>query len=298
MTDSPAARLDRAVLERAASNTLREKFAGRLFDKKYDGTSDGEWGNTAMCRASSKGGVLDAPEHRALARRAAQEGTVLLVNGGDGPSYGWRPGGSGRATPSPPAPPPHVHCVPPAKPCHTHPNRCCKTEHGVAEPAAVGGGSAGGEPTLRGQRGRRTFTGSSLSLPLTADKWKDIKQLAIVGPNANISQTVLGSYVSAWGEYPPGTKNAEIRAETVLKSARAAVPSATKIVSAALDSDSLIDVNTMGANQTRLIEEAVAAASASDVVVAVLGDSAHTCGEGNTFLCVLIITRTSHSDTQ
>ena len=110
MTDSPAARLDRAVLERAASNTLREKFAGRLFDKKYDGTSDGEWGNTAMCRASSKGGVLDAPEHRALARRAAQEGTVLLVNGGDGPSYGWRPGGSGRATPSPPAAPRRGRC--------------------------------------------------------------------------------------------------------------------------------------------------------------------------------------------
>ena len=60
---------------------------------------------------------------------------------------------------------------------------------------------------------------------------------------------------------------------TVLSAARAAVPSTTKIVSAALDSDSLIDQTEMGESQTRLIREAVAAANASDVVVAVLGDS-------------------------
>ena len=95
----------------------------------------------------------------------------------------------------------------------------------------------------------------------------------IAGPNANISKTVLGSYVSAWGEYPAGTANAEIHAATVLSSARAAVPTSTKIVSAAVDSDNLIDETEMGANQTRLIAEAVEAANASDVVVAVLGDS-------------------------
>ena len=95
----------------------------------------------------------------------------------------------------------------------------------------------------------------------------------IAGPNANISKTVLGSYVSAWGEYPAGTANAEIYAATVLSSARAAVPTSTKIVSAAVDSDNLIDETEMGANQTRLIAEAVEAANASDVVVAVLGDS-------------------------
>jgi len=95
----------------------------------------------------------------------------------------------------------------------------------------------------------------------------------IAGPNANISKTVLGSYVSAWGEYPAGTANAEIHAATVLSSARAAVPTSTKIVSAAVDSDNLIDETEMGVNQTRLIAEAVEAANASDVVVAVLGDS-------------------------
>jgi len=74
-------KLDRKILERAAASTLREKIAGRLFDKKYDGVSDGEWGNTKMCRAAADGGVLDAPEHRAIAMQAAQEGTVMLVNG-------------------------------------------------------------------------------------------------------------------------------------------------------------------------------------------------------------------------
>ena len=74
-------KLDRKVLERAAASTLREKIAGRLFDKKYDGVSDGEWGNTNLCRAAADGGVLDAPEHRAIAKQAAQEGTVMLVNG-------------------------------------------------------------------------------------------------------------------------------------------------------------------------------------------------------------------------
>ena len=206
--------LDRKVLERAAANTLREKIAGGLFDKKFDGVSDGEWGNAKMCRAATDGGVLDAPAHRAIARRAAQESTVLLKNGASGASY--RP----------------------------------KTSRANAD-----------------------FTGSNFSLPLTAERWQNINQIAVVGPNANISKTVLGSYVAAWGEYPAGTKHAEIHAMTVLSAARAAVPSTTKIVSAALDSDSLIDQTEMGESQTRLIREAVAAANASDVVVAVLGDS-------------------------
>eukprot|EP01052_Picozoa_sp_SAG31_P018875 SAG31_NODE_1354_length_8661_cov_170.990306_7_plen_663_part_00 len=197
-------RLDRKILERAAASTLREKIAGRLFDKKYDGVSDGEWGNLKMCRAAADGGVLDAPEHRATARQAAQESTVMLVNGKAGAAGSHGPG---------------------------------------------------------------------FLLPLTAAKWEGIGQIAIVGPNANISKTVLGSYVSAWGEYPVGTANAEIHAATVLSSARAAVPASTKIVSAALDSDNLIDETELGANQTRLIADAVEAANTSDVVVAVLGDS-------------------------
>ena len=133
--------LDRKVLERAAANTLREKIAGGLFDKKFDGVSDGEWGNAKMCRAATDGGVLDAPAHRAIARRAAQESTVLLKNGASGASY--RP----------------------------------KTSRANAD-----------------------FTGSNFSLPLTAERWQNINQIAVVGPNANISKTVLGSYVAAWGD--------------------------------------------------------------------------------------------------
>lgn len=74
-------KMARSVLERAASAILREKFAGKVFDKRFDGVSDGNWGNLQQCRAYAAGGILDNPAHRALAKRAAQEGTVLLKNG-------------------------------------------------------------------------------------------------------------------------------------------------------------------------------------------------------------------------
>jgi beta-glucosidase len=61
--------LAQAALDRAAANALRPKFAAGLFDGKA--FADG-----------SNLGVLDAPEHRALARAAAAEGSVLLKNAG------------------------------------------------------------------------------------------------------------------------------------------------------------------------------------------------------------------------
>ncbi len=61
--------LPQAALDRAAANALRPKFAAGLFDGKA--FADG-----------ANLGVLDAPEHRALARAAAAEGSVLLTNAG------------------------------------------------------------------------------------------------------------------------------------------------------------------------------------------------------------------------
>jgi len=56
-----------SFVDRAAGNVLRQKFPAGLFD--------GAWRPNA-----SRLAVLDSPAHRALARRTATEGAVLLVN--------------------------------------------------------------------------------------------------------------------------------------------------------------------------------------------------------------------------
>ena len=58
------------------------------------------------------------------------------------------------------------------------------------------------------------------------------------------------------------------------------MPSATKIQYAALDSSALIETSTLGTTQQEMIDEATAAANSSDIVIAVLGDTMKTCGEG------------------
>ena len=60
-------RVAQAALDRAAANALRPKFAAGLFD------------GGAFANASALG-ALNAPAHRALARAAAAEGSVLLKN--------------------------------------------------------------------------------------------------------------------------------------------------------------------------------------------------------------------------
>ena len=102
-------KMPRAVLERAAAATLREKFAGRLFDKQFDGSGDGDWGNLERCRAHAEGGILDSPASRAIARRVAQEGTVLLKNSlpvaSSGMQTGWSPDSGRSLSESEPATP-------------------------------------------------------------------------------------------------------------------------------------------------------------------------------------------------
>jgi beta-glucosidase len=58
-------------VDRAAGNVLRQKFASGLFD-----------GDPSLLyvNATAAAAVLDLPEHRALARRVAEEGAVLLRN--------------------------------------------------------------------------------------------------------------------------------------------------------------------------------------------------------------------------
>ena len=68
LTGIAEGRVNMKDLDRAASNVLRQKFAARLFD-------DAKYRDPSMIHK-----FVRNPEHRALARSAAQEGTILLKN--------------------------------------------------------------------------------------------------------------------------------------------------------------------------------------------------------------------------
>lgn len=270
--------LDRQTLERAATATLREKIAGGLFDKAHDGKSDAGWGDLERCRAHSDGGVLDRPADRALARRVAMEGTVLLKNGL--PSLRAR-GGAGRCqfrnssdcdgediaavanVPSAQACcdacQQHGGCsiavyIPPADRTN---GRQCLLKSGCRQPQA-------GPNRVRCEFGDKP----EFALPITPAAWASIKRVAIVGPNAANAQTQINSYSAAGAELT-----------TVASSAQDYVPHGTDVKLAATNATLLIEATELGPAQREQIDDAVAVANSSDLVIAVLGDSMNTCGE-------------------
>ncbi len=281
-------KIDRSVLERAARNILREKFAGGLFDKNFDGKSDGNWGNVQKCRAYAAGGVLDLPAHRAIARRVAQEGTVLLKNGLDGAELDSDAPYHSSATTAGCNFANSSDCygnelgtrtgVPSADACCAlcQNTTGCKAAVWIpsgAEPNAetclLKNGCSNPQTTADRVRCSLPRAGGDISLPLTNDKWQKIKTLAIVGPNANNSAQQQNSYSSGGAVLT-----------TIASSAAEHVPSPTKVQYAALDSSALIETSTLGTTQQQMIDEAVTAANSSDLVIAVLGDTMKTCGEG------------------
>lgn len=87
-----AGRVDEALVDRAAERVLRQKAALGLLDASFDGPGVDP-------------GPLDPPEHRALARRLAEESVVLLANDGTLPLGGGAPprGEAARPAGDPPA---------------------------------------------------------------------------------------------------------------------------------------------------------------------------------------------------
>jgi hypothetical protein len=308
-------RLRRAVLERAASATLREKIAGRMFDRAFDGVSDGDWGNLAQCKAHTEGGVLNNPAHKAIAKRVAQEGTVLLKNGhvlseassqhasacrftNNSDCYGDGLPGP-QMVPSASAAECCARCqtttgcrvavwipVNEAKPHQPSTAHRCLLKAACSDPRPT-------EDRIRcDMPGADPDSLRFGTLPLTPQKWAKIRQIAIVGPNADNGPMNAGSYVKV------GTT-----LTTFLGAAPTYVPKSTKLVTAALNASVLIglpgkaggdpadndhnpkipggiDMNVLNPQQKQMIDEAVTAANASDLTIAVLGDSGSTCGEG------------------
>jgi beta-glucosidase len=193
-----------AAVDDAVRRILTHKFSIRLFDDPY-------------VNETLAADVVNAPAHRALAQKVAEEGTVLLIN---------RPSPAAAAT-------------------------------------AVASASSA--------------TAATPLLPLPADASLTV---AVVGPNGGCGTSgsgagtsplceaqldFLGNYAEGAGA-PPST----------------GVPTIAESIAASGFAKSVVYARGSNINDMNLsyIPAAVSAAQASDITVAVLGDSTASCGEG------------------
>lgn len=249
-------------VDRATANVLRAKFAARLFDEaKYRDPNE------------SVKKIVRNRAHRTLARQAAQEGAILLLN----------------------------HAAPPRKPINNCSNghflrgmdwggdnnqsfvkvssirQCCQACAGLSwcnhfslTASSMDCFMKGGPRSLVSNPGSTAgYCSKGAPLPpgppptpiLPLDK-AEVKRLAVVGPNADSAGNQLGQYEC--------TQNQE-EVVTVLQGLRAAVGAEAV--------DYAIGADWHSATDPALINAAVAAVQNASVGVLVLGDDTSTCGE-------------------
>ena len=114
--------------------------------------------------------------------------------------------------PCPPPPPPHANCVPPTKPCHRHPDRCCKTDGSVAvadaeESAAATGNATGGSFRFSRQYSRlgaaQPPVSFSQALLLHEDcfrpalRWYDMAYPEVLRVDSNIDRALVDGHATS-----------------------------------------------------------------------------------------------------